>query len=290
MSTITTHFGISRVPFMDVELDQDNRVYLDPHLIRTSTIEPYRSLALHSIDSFVDVVARAATSSSLVQREHGRQVLCAFSEPWETRLGMSAVGYRGHGGGMDVGEAIWASMTTDAQTLLIAGRLRQLEYLPLVVPGLGDDITSDMTTRIVFGALAAYTADMIAQFPELTMDRTITVERPVWDSVRKDWAVSAVTLPTPQGQALLLVPAAWVAPSITMRARRFYNTTILDVVQQEQTVVVNGKVLRPHKKDLKKQPALSSIRPTNVTVALRASDRGEDVFERFRQFVISKAA
>lgn len=35
MPTITTHYGITGpVPFVDVEVTADNRLYVDPHAIR----------------------------------------------------------------------------------------------------------------------------------------------------------------------------------------------------------------------------------------------------------------
>ena len=86
-----------------------------------------------------------------------------FEEPRETRLGYAAAGFSGHGGAAEVGTWIWEALTTELEALLRVGILTQIEDLPLFVEGLAEDITSDLTTRIIFEPLSKFTASMVAE-------------------------------------------------------------------------------------------------------------------------------
>ncbi|NKT56397.1 hypothetical protein GS896_27950 [Rhodococcus hoagii] len=70
-------------------------------------------------------------------------------------------GFSGHGGAEDVGSWIWQALNNDIYALIAVGKLKQIEDLPLFIEGIDKDITSDITTRIIFEALADFTAHMI---------------------------------------------------------------------------------------------------------------------------------
>lgn len=74
-----------------------------------------------------------------------------------------------------------------------------------------------------------------------------------------------------------------------MSAGRYYNTSVLSFVQDEQSVVtVGGKVLKTPKDVLRNQPGLERSRKTNLTVTRRAHMRDADLVAVFRAFVDTK--
>lgn len=220
MALITTHYGISGpVPFLDVEVSADNRMFLDPHAIRLCHgVDPFAASANHCTATFFDEVTACvgATSASVCQR--GLELLQRFEEPWETRLGMAAQGFYGHGGAEDVGAWIWAALNTDLEALVRIGLLRWIEDLPLFIEGIDRDITSDITTRIVFEPLADFTADMMVRYPQFKAGphRVGVFSRQVWDSNRREWTQKDITLPIAAGKPLLLVPRYWARPTLLM--------------------------------------------------------------------------
>ncbi len=289
MVKISDHYGIAGpVPFVDVDIATDNDWYLDPHAIRlASGPQPHQRNAIERTDTFLAEV----TDCVIHGRRHGEELLQRFTEPWETRLGMSAAGFYGHGGAADVGTWIWDALTGDVEALVRIGALHQLEDLPLFVSGIDKDITSDVTSRIVYGQLADFTAEMLARYPELTANghHTATFDRQVWNPVTRDWEYRAVTLPVADGKPLLLVPRNWARKNLLMNAGRFWNTTILSFAQFERAVVAsNGKVLKPRKEDLGKQPGLTRGRGTNIRVTKRAIEDAQDLVREFKKFVDSK--
>lgn len=292
-TSITKHYGINRpVPFADLDVDCDNRRFLDAHAIRLSNApQPHATAAVLALNTFFDTVSRGAMSVSLLEQNRAVDLLKHFEEPWETRLGLAEKGFAGHGGADDIGAWIWDALRTDLEALLKVGILKHLEELPLFVRGVDHDITSDITTRIVFGPLADFTAEMLDEYPEFTTGPHLTrdFERQVWDPHALTWARRTVRLPLVDGKPLLLVPATWARGRLLMHARRFYETSVLSYAQAEQSVTdANGKVILTPKGRLKRQDSLARGRHTNRAVTLRAESAGEDLLDVFRRFIADR--
>ncbi|WP_055475912.1 hypothetical protein [Gordonia sp. HS-NH1] len=294
MRRITDYYGIrGPVPFADVGVDLDNKLYLDPYKIRLdSSGESYALHARWCLDSYFDTVARCVMSTDSVERAYGEAVLKMFSEPWETRLGMSANGFRGRGGGNDVGSWIWDALNGKLDALLRVGVLKYLEELPMFVEGIDRDITSDITTRIVFSALAEFTEAMLALFPEFSTGphRTMTITRQIWDPNLSQWTDQDMEVPAVDGRPLLLVPSAWVGNVLLMSAGRYYETTILTYAQGEQSRFSRAadEVKRLPKRLVRKLPGLGRGRSTNLRVTMRAIDNSENLVEVFRRFAAER--
>lgn len=293
MASITNHYGItSPVPFEDLDVARDNRIFVDPHAIRLSKgPAPFVTDAVAALDTFFDTVSRDAMSSTVSDHRHGLDLLQHFEEPWETRMGMARSGFSGHGGSVDVGSWIWSALRTDLSALLRIGILKHLEELPLFVNGIDRDITSDITTRIAFAPLADFTASMVSAYPEFTAHghSTRSVERQVWNSTGMKWETKRVELPLVSNKPLLLVPKGWARPRLLMSAGRYYETQVLSFAQFEQATFVSGKVLKTPKDRLRQQSALARGRNTNTVVTLRAEENGHDILAQFRRFVDERA-
>ncbi|WP_432498166.1 hypothetical protein [Kineococcus auxinigenes] len=292
---VTDHYGIPvvpRVPFLDVDVDVDKPMFLDPHAIRLArSPQPFAAGAVHCMETFFREVARCVISQRPTDQARGLDLLQHFEEPWETRLGLAAAGFQGHGGAKDVGAGIYQSLRDDINVLVRVGILTQLEDIPLFVEGVGTDITSDLTTRIVFEPLARFTADVVAQYPQFTTapHTTRKVTRQVWDPAGLQWTTAQVELPVVNGKELLLVPRDWARHGLLMNAGRFYETSVLDHVQTERAVRgANGRWIKPSKEDLQKDKGLARGRATILEVVLRAYDGQVNVLNDFKTFVDGK--
>jgi len=293
VAQITQYYGIDGpVEFADIDVSVDNRKFLDPHAIRLAqSPQPFVAAANRATSSFFSHVSHCAMSGDAKLRAQGLEMLQHFEEPWETRLGLASEGFRGHGGARDVGSWIWNALTSDVEALLRIGLLQQIEDLPLFVGGVDRDITSDITTRIVFDQLAAFTADMLLKHPEIVNGKhqTRRFSRQVWDSDNLSWHKRTMELPLAEGKPLLLVPSGWVRPTLLMSAGRYYETSVLTWAQLEQAVTSrDGKLLTTPKDVLRKQTGLIRGRSTNLRLTLRADANGEDLLQTFRQFVDSR--
>ncbi|WP_152349274.1 hypothetical protein [Brevibacterium sp. CFH 10365] len=290
MPTITTHYGVKGpVPFIDVDVSDDNRLYVDPHAIRLRrSPQPFLKRAVKCMDTFTSEVTKSVITGSPASLRRGKGLLQEFFEPWETRLGMAQQGFQGHGGAEVVGKWIWDVLNNDVEALVRLGILHQLEDLPLFVRGVDRDITSDITTRIIFGPLSDFTEHMIHTFPEFTSNgnRVKTYLKQVWNSVSLEWEDTRVTLPVVGGKPLLLVPLGWARHTLLMSAGRYYETSVLSYAQLERAVrMSDGKLSTTPKDRLRKEPGLGRGRETNMTLTIRALKNEEDLLAAFKAFV-----
>ncbi|AND15363.1 hypothetical protein [Rathayibacter tritici] len=292
MPTITEYLQITRpVPFVNVELSCDNGLYLDPHALRLSTMpEPFRRQAVTAIDTFLNEVVSCLLSASRNDHARGLALLQQFVEPWETRLGMAAAGFRGHGGASDVGRWIWGAFQSDLRPLVRVGMMRQLEGLPLFIEGIDRDRTSDITTRLAFDALIQFTADVVANFDEFTTGagQIGKFRRQIWDIDQLEWSIREVELPLANGEPVVLVPKGWARPTLLMSADRFYGTSVLSFAQLERATIRGGKLVTTPKRVLRTDSTLARGRATNLAVTQRALRADEDLVATFKSLVDSR--
>ncbi|MGI5220605.1 hypothetical protein [Nocardia sp. CA-290969] len=293
MPAISEFYGIGGpVPFADVELSVDNRLFLDTYAIRLMRApQPFADMANYCTDTFFKEVTGCVLSGSAADWRRGLDLLQHFVEPRETRLGMSARGINGHGGSEIVGRWIWDALINELNLLVRVGFLREIEAIPLFVKGIDKDIPSDLTTRLIYGPLAEFTAEMVATYPQFKSvgEGVTSINRQVWDPDARAWTQKSVTLPHVMGKPLLLVPKDWVRPSLLLSPRRFYETTILSRAQLEQAVERDGKLLKTPKDQLKRQAALARGRSTNLAVTLRAFEAEEEnLIAEFMKFAAER--
>lgn len=293
LATLTSHYGINGdVPFIDVTLGRDTPLFVDPYRIRLSaTPTSFAVDAVQCMDTFFGTIGAAVLSTDPTCRKHAEALLGKFKEPRETHLGYAQNSINGHGGAEDIGAGIWSAMNEDIKALFTLGVLKHLEDLSMYVEDVAEDRTSDITSRIIFGPLADFTAEMIQRYPEFTGNGNVTVdvERQIWDSENWQWASRTITLPCVDGVPLMLVPKEWVGSSILMSSGRFFETTLLGFIQDERTsILTDGSLSFPTKKTLLRQKTPARGRDTNLAVTLRAYDGGIDLLKRHRSWVADR--
>lgn len=235
------------VPFLDVDVDNDNTIFLDSSAIRNATCS-YGLRSQAQLVHFFDELIRRRQSPLLSDRSSGLSVLQRMREPGETRLGYSAAGTDGKGFGDGLGKVLWGAL---GHQICQDKALTRIEHLPLFLPGIDRDLISDMVTRIVMDILVEYTQDMMRQYPVLA-EKTVTRKLMVWDAQKLDWTHNYYELPFIGGKQLVLVPRGWVTSRLLMHPNPFYNRYTTNAVQEEQTTYdPNGKAVRPYKWQIK---------------------------------------
>ena len=235
------------VPFLDVDVDNDNTIFLDPSAIRNSTCA-YGVRAQGRLVEFFEELVRRRQSSVFADKRNGLSVLQKMGEPGETRLGYSAAGTDGKGFADGLGAVLWDAL---GAPICQDRALSRIEHLPLFLRGIDRDLISDMVTRIIMDILIEYTLDMMSQYPGLA-EKTATRSLMVWDDRKLDWTQHDFELPFIGGKQLVLVPREWVTARLLMHPNPYYNRYTTKSLQEEQTTYdSDGKVVRPYKWQIK---------------------------------------
>lgn len=281
----TDYFGITdkKVPFEDLDVHNDTRLFLDPHLVRLRTSpRPYWDQAVKCLDTFLETL----TVRVLSRNEDPGDLLKHIQEPPETHLGMARHGYRGHAASDVIAQRIWESLTTDLYSLFRVGLLEHIEDLPLFVRGIDRDITSDITTRVIFDPLAQFTMNCMRQIPELSSRGTIQIEKTVWDPSHKQWTQRTYTVPkNNDGSGIILIPTGWVRKRLLGSASRFLQTETLTYIQHSRAQYDHrGKLVTPSKKTLRKELA-KEPHQANIFYTEAAKRNRQNLIAQFWQYV-----
>jgi hypothetical protein len=245
---VTKTFSIANpVPFVDVHVHRDNLLFLDPSAIRNAK-DKYATAANSALVAFFGEVLRLRLSTASGDHVKGQELLEHLHEPNETRLGMSVKSKFGRAFGDEESKDLWDLLDKSHEARIAV--LTRLEHLRLFADGVGYDLISDATTRIVFHVLADFTADMMNTYPSLAVGAA-TDEYDLFDPASLTWKKRNLTLPVADGRPLLLVPKEWVYWRLLMDVSPFYNRYATETLQIEQTVIgSDGKARKPSKKKL----------------------------------------
>jgi hypothetical protein len=275
MSSISEHFGLgvnqASLDFLNVDVDRDNRLYVDPSMIRAAARrgDPLAVSAYARLERFFDAVL---LSVRRLQPESVAQLaLREFHEPAETRLGMSRRGFRGSGSSTGLGDDIWHAIDGNPLCTIEVGIFTRVEQIPLFVRNIDKDRVSDLTTRVVFPELLTFTANQMDLHPLL---RAGAVRHKVksWHEGLSTWAHVEGEVPHPRsGEPLVLVPKAWVARSLRMTRSGFLRHGPAAYHQQrEATVDARGKVRVPTKRSILARSSMRDATDANRRDALAA--------------------
>lgn len=279
---ISQYYGLQgQVPFVDVDVVNDSRLFVDPCAVRMFAGHVKQgALAVACLDTFF-----AELRESKLESPRAEELLGSFREPWETRMGLSVAGSYGRGGATDTGLKILNELRANSDAYFELAIMKRLEHLPLFIEGVADDITSDITTRIIFDALVDFTNEMMLLYPQLARE-TKRVVKQVWNPDSRDWEEKEVVLPVAGGKELLLVPREWAQANILMSHTRYSDKVVLDFYQEKRTVLdINGHAHKPRKEDLRRDKTLELGCRKNLEVTLRRLGEGREVVAEFEAFV-----
>ncbi len=267
--------GQGQVDFVDVPVDRDARLFLDPTAIRHAA-GPMRDECVFLLQSFFDEVIGSIRGGDDVRARH---LLVQLSEPSETRLGYAGRGSHGLGVGSGRAEHIWRALR-DSEAVK-TGLLQDLEDTALIIDGIDVDIVSDITTNIIRDPLIQYTQAMALTY-SIPLQSGV-VSGPYWDGTAKRWQQELTELPMTKHGRVVLVPKLFVRREITYSASDYYTHYILTNLQDEHIAAGSALVHilksgrpRVYKKDLKKQYPLSK------TLILKETLKHPELLQRYR--------
>ena len=226
MKTVSKHFGLGKsqaeLDFLDIVLNKDNRLYLDPFAL---SIQPDRwSVDAHlTLVSYFDSVVIAIREG---RHDDAKELLTNLNEPNETRLGQSRGKPKGAGIGDDQADDIYEALKKSGAVK--TGVLSSLQECELFIPGIGWDKISDLTTNVIRKHLADYTT---AQCDLHDIPFENVALSPYYDTDLQNWVSAEFEVPVVNGLPLLLVPRSIVRRAPAYDHGKFYTHFVLTTLQ-----------------------------------------------------------
>lgn len=237
--------------FLDVHVDKDIPVFVDPAALRTLTTD-WGHHCVSLLQNYFDTVLTAIRTAD---HHRAKQLLACLSERNEFHIGYSKGKSRGHALGPVSAEKIWKSLIKSKAAT--TGVLQDLEDTILFVDGLGPDMLSDAVCNIIRGPLIEYTQQSCAYY-EIPLKDGVS-SGPVWNPLSEKWEQSLIKLPITKNGPLILIPKVIARIKQTYRADEYYRHFLMPVMQQHHkdinsslVHVLQGKKTKGTKKVFKK--------------------------------------
>jgi hypothetical protein len=229
MAHFSETFGLGKtqaeLDFVDIDLNIDTQLFICPYAIQIRDDE-WSAACGDLIRSFFNELLDQLRRGNMDRVYH---LMGHLHEPNETYLGVSHADPRGRGVGDDK-----ARMLADAignSRAFETGVLADISEAELFVHGIGRDTISDLTTNILRGKLAEYTANQ-CELHGIQLERT-TGLGPAWNPVTRDWEAGAYQLPWHHRRPILLVPKFSVRRRLSIDSQEFYNHYMVEFLQEE---------------------------------------------------------
>ncbi|WP_336868882.1 hypothetical protein [Sphingomonas sanguinis] len=179
-------------------------------------------------------------------------LLGQLREPNETHLGLSRGRSRGRALGDGSAHDVWGALSRSEAAK--TGMVQDLEDTVLLIPKIGVDIVSDVTTNIIRMPLIEYTQEQCRQLG-IPLQEGVP-SGPLWNPASREWFSKYVELPMTAEGKLLLVPKAIVRRTPLYDMNEYYRHYLLEHMQKEEIkagsslVKMVKKAPKVHKTDL----------------------------------------
>lgn len=251
----------STLDFLDVHVDKDIPVFVDPAALRALTTD-WGHHCVSLLQSYFDTVLAAIRAGD---HDRAKQLLASLSERNEFHIGYSKGKSRGHALGPVSAEKIWKSLIKSKAAT--TGILHDLEDTILFVDGLGPDMLSDAVCNIIRGPLIEYTQQSCTYYG-IPLTSGIG-SGPIWNPHNEKWEQSLIELPMAKNGPLILIPKVIARVKQTYGADEYYRHFLMPVMQQHHkdinsslVHVLKGKRQRASRRSIRRI-FMKSTEPTN---------------------------
>lgn len=232
------HFNIPRaqpVEFMDIPIDGDVLVYIDPFLIANNRqVSIFNSMFLQLTGFFTTLNRTYIVPNDEVQ---GLVFLDKLHEPNEYHLGHSATN-KGRAISDTRATTIYGALRNNRFTRAGAGITNEAHNVLLLVHGIGQDIMSDTIANVCRDILATFTLRQcnIHSIP------TEQFRMHYYDRTMFTWATANFDLPSYRGKPIILLPTGIISSPRSYTNR--YNWFIArDYIAEE---IISGEKPNPN--------------------------------------------
>jgi hypothetical protein len=236
--------------FINIDLEDDLELFIDPYIF-TKLKGDFAKRCNNAIINFFSEVINLIKINDEV---NSKRLLNGLKEPSETHLGMAD--HSIYGNGVRGKKAYKLYQKLSQSKAAKTGNLKDLSDCELMIPGIGKDSISDITTNVIRKYLIEFTQNqcMIYNIPMIAFSNNI------WDEKSKKWINEDYKLPSVNGKKIILVPKSIITDKLILSYDNFYNNEVLEYYKNIEINASTSlvRVLKKgqrvvYKKDLRKK-------------------------------------
>lgn len=237
----------AELDFVDIFIEDDTQLFIDPYVFKVRD-DAWSVECNNLIVDFFNTVVQVIRNKD---NTYARTLLEQLNEPKETHLGVSRGSVSGKGVSGKQADDLYLKLR-DSKAVK-TGHLKDLSDCELMIPGIGFDKVSDITTNIIREKLITYTQ---AQCNLHGIPMRNTPSGKIWSPAEKRWQNGKYTLlPVANGKKIILVPKYIVVFRPSLSSQELYNHEILEYIQAEHIAAMSSlvEVLRSGKRRVTKK-------------------------------------
>jgi hypothetical protein len=262
--------------FVDISLNTDNRLFVDPFAL-SQKVDRWSNDAHHTVVTFFQFIIDNIRQGN---QDQARELLGHLREPNETRFGYSRRRSKGAGIGDEQANDLFEALRESSAVK--TGFINSLEESELMIEGISYDKISDLTTNIIRGELALYTAEQCALHNVATREVAMP---PCFNTDTMGWQDRFLPLPVYHDRPILLVPKSIVRRTSAYRHPQYYQHFVLNYLQREELAnplsrlvrTLRGGRRRVYKKDIAER------HPRTKAFLYEFSRRHPEVLQEYRE-------
>lgn len=228
MVRFSEHFNIranrqSDLEFVDIRIDTDNLLFLDPTLMAVSDNQRIRGWN-GIIQDFFNTTLNYYNSG---RQDLARRLFNSSKESNEIYLGYSVGEPGGNGNTEDSLSKVFDYILQER--LLEDGVIDRIDDFYVFVPRFGRDFFSDLIASFLKRELINFT---IEQCDIHGIERTVIIEKPYWNNINHSWENITEYVPEYNGKPIVLIPKEIVVKDYLYSPDR-YLSEVVSIYRQE---------------------------------------------------------
>lgn len=215
--------GHKDICFVDVPVETDIKLFLDPGLIEAGTDQFSRQCA-EVVKSFFDAVFNCCLEKDYIRLA---SLLNHSAEPNETHLGHSVLHSQGRGASVNILFTVFQGMIK--QGLFETGAILHPCDILVLAPNFDKDRMSDLLTNILREQLQKFTAK---ECLKLGIPMSEMRDAWSWDLDKMQWKKNKLLFPAAYGQPVMLVPKQFVCNNYHFDTSSYISKYLLEYRQK----------------------------------------------------------
>lgn len=214
------------VEFMDIELETDSKLFVDPYLIYISDDEFSNNCSNKIVNYFEQLLKLAVLNDKV----NGYKVVKYLQENNEVRFGYSLGKPLGKGFGKNKGKELFDILCKSKAVR--TGMISDIFDASIMLDKVGYDKISDLTINIILEDLILFTQKQCKMY-NVPLE-SVRLRRPIWDSKKNNWInIKTVNLPVHDGKPIILVPNNFVRPYMVYTYVKFYSNQMMPYYEKK---------------------------------------------------------